>query len=50
VGYGDILPVSLTARSLSMLEMIVGQIYLIVLIARLVGINITQSMEKKSKR
>jgi hypothetical protein len=50
VGYGDILPVSLTARSLSILEMVVGQIYLIVLIARLVGINITQSMEKKSKR
>ena len=49
VGYGDILPVSLTARSLSILEMVVGQIYLIVLIARLVGINITQSMEKKSK-
>jgi hypothetical protein len=50
VGYGDILPVSLTARALSILEMVVGQIYLIVLIARLVGINITQSMEKKSKR
>ena len=49
VGYGDILPVALTARSLSILEMVVGQIYLIVLIARLVGINITQSMEKKSK-
>ena len=49
VGYGDILPVALTARSLSILEMVVGQIYLIVLIARLVGINITQSMEKNQK-
>ena len=48
VGYGDILPVSLTARAFSIVEMIVGQIYLIVLIARLVGINITQSMDKKS--
>jgi len=48
VGYGDILPVSLTARAFSIVEMIVGQVYLVVLIARLVGINITQSMEKKS--
>ena len=49
VGYGDILPVSLIARAFSILEMVVGQFYLIVLIARLVGINITQSMEKKSQ-
>ena len=48
VGYGDILPVSLTARAFSIVEMVVGQVYLVVLIARLVGINITQSMEKKS--
>jgi hypothetical protein len=48
VGFGDILPVSLTARAFSIVEMVVGQIFLIVLIARLVGINITQSMEKKS--
>ena len=48
VGYGDILPVSLTARAFSIIEMVVGQVYLVVLIARLVGINITQSMEKKS--
>ena len=47
VGYGDILPVSLTGRAFSIVEMVVGQIYLIVLIARLVGINITQSMDKK---
>ena len=49
VGYGDILPVSLTARSFSIVEMIVGQVYLVVLIARLVGINITQSMDKNRK-
>jgi hypothetical protein len=47
VGFGDILPVSMTARAFSIVEMVVGQIFLIVLIARLVGINITQSMEKK---
>ncbi len=49
VGYGDILPVSLTARAFSIVEMVVGQVYLVVLIARLVGINITQSMDKKSE-
>ncbi len=49
VGFGDILPVSLTARSFSIAEMVVGQIYLIVLVARLVGINIAQSMDKKSQ-
>ena len=49
VGYGDILPVSLTARAFSIIEMVVGQVYLVVLIARLVGINITQSMDKKSE-
>ena len=48
VGYGDILPVSLIARAFSIVEMVVGQFYLIILIARLVGINISQSMEKKS--
>ena len=47
VGYGDILPVSLTARAFSIVEMVVGQIYLVVLVARLVGINITQSMSNK---
>ena len=47
VGYGDILPVSLTARAFSIMEMVVGQIYLVVLVARLVGINITQSMSNK---
>ena len=49
VGFGDILPVSLTARFFSIAEMVVGQIYLIVLISRLVGINIAQSMDKKSQ-
>lgn len=47
VGYGDILPVSMTARAFSIIEMLVGQIYLVVLVARLVGINIAQSMSNK---
>ncbi|MFC1819137.1 potassium channel family protein [Thermodesulfobacteriota bacterium] len=47
LGYGDITPVSAPARSLAMVEAIVGQMYLAVLIARLVGIHISQRMMKK---
>ena len=42
VGYGDLTPISPPARSLAMLEGIVGQLYLAILIARLVGIHIAQ--------
>ena len=48
LGYGDITPVSTPARSLSLLEAIIGQLYLAVLIARLVGIHISQSITKGS--
>jgi len=37
LGYGDITPLSRPARSLATLEAIIGQLYLAVLIARLVG-------------
>jgi len=47
LGYGDITPVSGPARSLAMVEAIVGQMYIAVLIARLVGTHISQSMMKK---
>ena len=47
LGYGDITPVTNQARAFSMLEAVVGQIYLVVLVARLVGINIAQTMNKK---
>jgi hypothetical protein len=40
VAYGDILPVDPGARSASMLEGLLGQFYLTVLVARLVGIHI----------
>ena len=39
VGYGDIVPHSTAARTLAALEAIVGQIYLTVLVARLVGLH-----------
>ena len=48
LGYGDITPISNQARSLSLLEAITGQIYLATLVARLVAINIVQSMKKEA--
>jgi voltage-gated potassium channel len=49
VGYGDITPLTAPARSLAFLEAVTGQIYLAVLIGRLVGIHIAQSMEKRPR-
>jgi hypothetical protein len=40
LGYGDITPVTPPARNLSLLEAIIGQLYVAVLIARLVGMHI----------
>ena len=45
VGYGDITPVTGIARSLSMLEGIIGQSYMAVLVARLVGMHVAHSMK-----
>ena len=45
VGFGDILPVSATARILSGLEAAAGQLFLAVLIARLVSRHLTTTME-----
>ena len=44
IGYGDITPISGMARSLSMLEGIIGQTYMAVLVARLVGMHVADSM------
>lgn len=43
LGYGEIVPVTSHARSLAMLEAIIGVLYLAVIIGRLVGMYITQS-------
>ena len=43
LGYGEITPISAPARSFAILEAMIGQLYLAVLIARLVGIHIAQS-------
>jgi ion channel len=45
LGYGDIVPHSPTARILSALQAVMGQLYLAVLVARLVGLHISQSRE-----
>lgn len=49
LGYGDITPITTPARSFSLLEAVIGQLYVAVLIARLVGVHITQSSEKRSQ-
>lgn len=52
LGFGDIVPVSRLARSLTTMEAILGQLYLAVVIASLVGIQISsrsQSAEYKKQ-
>jgi hypothetical protein len=44
VGYGDISPQSAFVQALANVEAILGQIYLTVLVARLVGIQVAQGM------
>ena len=43
-GFGDIAPTSDAARALSILESVTGQMYLAILIARLVSLQVAQSM------
>ena len=45
LGYGDITPLSNAARSLSILESMIGQLYIAVTIARLVGMHIAHSQK-----
>jgi hypothetical protein len=47
LGYGDITPITDLANSFSFLEAVTGQLYIAILIARLVGIQIAQSMNRK---
>ena len=48
VGYGDITPVSPPARTLSWLEAMMGQFYIAVLVASLVGIRVSQGVLKRN--
>jgi hypothetical protein len=47
LGYGDIIPASDSARAMVMTQTVSGQVYLAVLVARLVGLNIAQELKKK---
>jgi hypothetical protein len=47
MGYGDIVPVSEFARPAAVLEGVFGQLYLAVMIARLVGLHIAHSHSKE---
>lgn len=45
LGYGDIQPLSPPARTACWLEAVVGQIFLTVLIARFVGLNLVNRQQ-----
>ncbi len=47
LGYGDIYPVKDAARILAMLEATLGQLYLVILVARLVGLYTAVEMERR---
>ncbi len=49
IGYGDIYPISITARLFSSLEAVIGQIYIAVLIGRLVGVHILYSLSERER-
>ncbi len=42
LGYGDMSPATNISRSFAVLEAVIGQLYMTILVARLVGINISQ--------
>ena len=48
LGYGDVVPTSGPARMFAVVEAVTGQLYLTVLVARLVGLHIAQSLKKPS--
>jgi voltage-gated potassium channel len=50
LGYGDIVPTTPIARTLASTEAITGQLYLAVLVARLVGLHIAESLAQEMAR
>jgi hypothetical protein len=47
IGYGDFSPVHIIARNLAVLEAITGQLYMVILISRLVSERLAERMENK---
>jgi hypothetical protein len=50
LGYGDMVPLTSGAKAFSFLEAIFGQLYLAILIAKLVGTHIAQSSSQEQKK
>src|SRR5262249_49800773 len=50
LGYGDIVPTSPICRMLASVEGLTGQLYLAVLVARLVGMHVAYSMAQEQAR
>ena len=50
IGFGDITPVTLPARYMAVAEGITGQFYLAILVARLVGLQMSQNQLPTNKR
>jgi len=49
LGYGDIQPVTPLARMVSVVEAVVGQLYLVILVARLVGLHTALESAKRQR-
>jgi len=50
LGYGDILPTSSLARTTAATKALTGQLFLVVLVARLVGLHIAQATARGDRR
>lgn len=50
LGYGDVLPVSMWARSAASLEAIIGVLYITIIMARLIGLYASQEVEEEVAR
>lgn len=48
LGYGDIAPVAEAARSFAVLEAFIGQVFMVVPVARLVGLHTTGIRHERS--
>ena len=50
LGYGDITPVTPLARNLAAFEAVMGQLYIAILVARLVGLHIVHAGQDDEER
>ena len=49
VGYGDVVPLLPAARTMAMLEAVTGQLYLVALVGRLIGLHIVHSTSSQRR-